>query len=587
MIKVKLIKRKKITPGNIPGFGNSSGYAPSSSTGSSAWSSFAEEAKHAQSAATLDEDSPVNDRFIRKDQDDTTPNSLTVKKDLTVEQNIMVGEDITVKNDANVGNDITVEKDSLIKGDSEIKGSQIIRENQTVKKNLTVEEIATFFDLLKSKEFLSGLNGGFGWQIDNKGNAELESLRVRSFMEIAELIVNRMEAIEGDQLLTEGDTIEECTLNDDGTYTLKLHEKWDGYFTAQHEHNVIKGIFNNITNQITGEGTTTIHGATYFTSWMNVLSVNSLSNTIRVSLYADDEVPAGRNFPPCEMMKIARWGNSGSAENEEYAMRQSCIELSSTGGRIIKYMNVTKPIVDAGNVAFCIGSCPEFLLSVNKDLKEGDNVAYFNKLLASQFINVEYQGRPQATPVFRGAWDAEETYYDGTELTDYDDYGRPVYERSVVEYWGLQWICNTAGTHTAPSLIGTAWTFYQGDTSLILEFDSDETSVWMDDPQITLSLTCRISTCDLTDSSLIRWDWTRESEHGGVIDASSDEIWNAAHSNVGNTMTLLKDDMNYSFGKAPDRLVYTVTATLLDAEGRPAQILGRRVLSSMEFQIKD
>ena len=28
--------------------------------------------------------------------------------------------------------------------------------------------------------------------------------------------------------------------------------------------------------------------------------------------------------------------------------------------------------------------------------------------------------------------------------------------------------------------------------------------------------------------------------------------------------------MNFSFGKAPEKLVYTITATLLDAEGKPA-----------------
>lgn len=420
-----------------------------------------------------------------------------------------------------------------------------------------------------SKEFLSDLFAGFGWQIDSRGNAEVESIRVRSYMEIAELIVNRLSAIEGDRLLTESDTIEECTLNDDGTYTLRLKEEWEGYFTAQYEHNVIKGIFNDITNKVGGKGTTKINNATYYTSWMNVLAVDAPANTIRVALYPDDETPAGRNFPPCPMMKIARWGNSGDSEDERYAQRQACIEMSSTNGRIMMYFHVTKPIVDKGNVAFCIGKCPEFLAGLNTDVKKGDIVGYFDKLIASQFIESDYQGNPNPTYIFRGAWDPEELYHDGSELTGYDEYGRKVYERSVVEYYGLQWLCSSKGTHTPPSFTGTAWTFYQGDATLLLQFDSDEASVWVDDPKITLTVLCRISSEDMTSNPSIRWDWTRRSFRDGVEDSAADALWNASHSNIGNSVSLVQADMNFAFGKAPERLTYTCTATLLDAEGRP------------------
>ena len=116
--------------------------------------------------------------------------------------------------------------------------------------------------------------------------------------------MNRLSALEGDQLFTESDTIESVSDLGNNCYGLKLRSKYKGYFTAQHVNNVLKGIVNNIATAAV-EGTE----ALYYTSWMRVNSVNAPGNYIEVSLYPDNEVPAGKNFPPCELMNIARWGN--------------------------------------------------------------------------------------------------------------------------------------------------------------------------------------------------------------------------------------------------------------------------------------
>jgi hypothetical protein len=80
--------------------------------------------------------------------------------------------------------------------------------------------------------------------------------------------------------------------------------------------------------------------ANYYTSWMRVNSVNAVKNYIEVTLYSDAEVPAGKNFPPCELMNIARYGN----QTDESL--QSCFYISSSEGRIVKLTGVTKPILD-------------------------------------------------------------------------------------------------------------------------------------------------------------------------------------------------------------------------------------------------
>ena len=170
----------------------------------------------------------------------------------------------------------------------------------TFQQGLTAIGLAIFKDGAHFGEFVKSLYAGKGAGIDAQGNAEVESLRVRSYFECLELIVNRLSAIEGDQLLTEADTIESVDDLGDGCFGLHLRSKWDGYFTAQAENNVLKGIINTLAQ---GSGK-------YYTAWFRVNSVNTANNYIEVTQYPDTEVPSGKNYPPCEMMKIARYGNA-------------------------------------------------------------------------------------------------------------------------------------------------------------------------------------------------------------------------------------------------------------------------------------
>ena len=195
----------------------------------------------------------------------------------------------------------------------------------TFKKGLTALGDAEF------GEFVEGLYAGKGGRIDVRGNAEVESLRVRTALEVLELIVNRLSAIEGDQVLTESDTvesIEELTDADssgNAVYRLHLKDKWDGYLTAQYENNVLKGIFNSLPAKAGGisdisasESRESDGGNAYFTTWMRILpdGVHAASghNWIDVVLYGDSSTPAGKNYPPCPMMRLARWGNCGDTE---------------------------------------------------------------------------------------------------------------------------------------------------------------------------------------------------------------------------------------------------------------------------------
>lgn len=289
-------------------------------------------------------------------------------------------------------------------------------------------------------EFIKGLYAGKGGAVDKDGNAEFESLRVRSYLQVMELIVNRLSALEGDQLLTEADTIESVEVLENGLYRLHLQEKWDGYFTAQAKNNVLKGIINTLAE---GSGE-------YYTSWMRVNEVDTAQNTIDVILYPDEETPANRNFPPCAMMKIARWGN----QTDE--MRQSCLYLSSTEGRIVKLVGVTKPIIDKTNYGACLGTVPEFLNDLSLPLREGRDYMYVPGVITTDMIRIDYQGKPIVEYVDRGTWSADETYYH-EELNPETG----IYETSDVWHNNGKWRCQKTGTKVEPSELTTDWALLQ------------------------------------------------------------------------------------------------------------------------------
>lgn len=217
---------------------------------------------------------------------------------------------------------------SLLAYASQDNGAYLSREHDdaamgliTFLKGLVSEGVAHLNQGAQFGGFVSGMATGKGAAIDGDGNAEVESIKVRSYMQVLELIVNRLSAFEGDQFFTESDTIEQVDDLGSGCYGLHLRSKYQGYFTAQHVNNVIKGMVNNLAT-----ATTSSTSASYYTSWMRINSVNAVQNYIEVTLYPDTEVPGGQNFPPCELMNIARFGN----QTDETL--QSCFYVSSTEG---------------------------------------------------------------------------------------------------------------------------------------------------------------------------------------------------------------------------------------------------------------
>lgn len=477
---------------------------------------------------------------------------LTRQKEVTDDKGNAVYEQITEKvkaGYADVANDLT--EDSPIRKQFLSRlVDDVAKGNITFEQAIRVAGISYMGGGAEFGEFIKSLYAGKGAGIDSKGNAEFESVRVRSYFECLELIINRLSAIEGDQLLTEADTIDSVDDLGDNCYGLHLRSKWDGYFTAQAVGNVLKGIINTLAS---GSGK-------YYTCWLRVNSVNTANNYIEVTAYRDEDTPAGKNYAPCEAMKIARWGNQTDTK------RQSCIYLSSTEGRIVRLTGVTKPIVEASNYGATFGTLPEFLREMDLPIVEGQDYVYARGLIVQDIIRIDYQGRPVSEVIDRGQWDATANYY--CEAIN-PDTGR--YEISDVWYMGCKWRCAKTGTKTAPAWNNTDWAMVEGNPQFTVEFADTDYIFDPDRFALTLTIIARLYNMDITDDILpADVQWTRYSEDAkGNERVASDNAWALKRANAGKSIDLTIADCDLN-GYMPRTLKFIATVTLRDGQGREA-----------------
>lgn len=477
---------------------------------------------------------------------------LTRQKETTDDKGNAVYEQITEKvkaGYADVANDLT--EDSPIRKQFLSRlVDDVAKGNITFEQAVRVAGVSYMGGGAEFGEFIKSLYAGKGAGIDAKGNAEFESVRVRSYFECLELIINRLSAIEGDQLLTEADTIDSVDDLGDNCYGLHLRSKWDGYFTAQAVGNVLKGIINTLAS---GSGK-------YYTCWLRVNSVNTANNYIEVTAYPDEDTPAGKNYAPCEAMKIARWGNQTDTK------RQSCIYLSSTEGRIVRLTGVTKPIVEASNYGATFGTLPEFLREMDLPIVEGQDYVYARGLIVQDIIRIDHQGRPVSDVIDRGQWDATANYY--CEAIN-PDTGR--YEISDVWYMGCKWRCAKTGTKTAPAWNNTDWAMVEGNPQFTVEFADTDYIFDPDRFALTLTIIARLYNMDITDDILpADVQWTRYSEDAkGNERVASDNAWALKRANAGKSIDLTIADCDLN-GYMPRVLKFIATVTLRDGQGREA-----------------
>lgn len=388
----------------------------------------ATEADHAKSAYDLDKDSPVNLRFLSKLVADVAKGHITFAEGLTSL------------------------KAALLRG-----GVQI-------------------------GEYVKGLFNGKGAAVDADGNAEFQSLSVRSWLKVQELIYNRLNAIEGETSFSDSGTIDRISLNSDGTINAEMRKRWDGDFTAFQPGDIVYGYINNLDKGDVKE---------FCQSWCWVKSIDRSANSLTLALYPDTETPAGANFAPTEGMIIARRGNNiapnaASFSNPDYSAfivrsgekyintRQRSFYISCDDGNIIELIGVNRPILERGNYGTVLGVIPQGLLSpeITEILNAEQPYLYARGIIVQDLIRIGYEGLPTPTANYRGKWSADiaadESKYYRTTPGMYD----------TVTWEGSLWQCVVTGTTDMPGDSSAAWVRMTGG--------DDGPRVWVINPSAQL-----------------------------------------------------------------------------------------------------
>lgn len=423
-------------------------------------------------------------------------------------------------------------------------------------KGLTAEDLSQFKKGAIFGEFIQGMLFGTGGRIDELGNAEFESITSRSSIIAKELITNRQTAIESNFVFTESGLVETVTeipaTTEDGnvTYDLKLQKRWDNDFTAFKENDVVLASINTLAEN-----------GKYYDMWLRVLSVNTVTNTITVVCYPDNECPSKKNYPPCELARLIRWGN---AVDED---RQSCWYISSSEGLLVWLDHVTKPIIDKTNYSLAMGKLPDALSFLFQDFptaNKRDGAFYAKWMMAASFQQIDYQGNPIYTTRDRGVWSlavaqGDNPYRNGDRTID------------TVYYLGCKWQCLEDKTTKPPIYSSTAWAFVEGNPYFTLEMLSSK--LWnfrLNDLMATnadgswkvfttLSVVGRLYNQDVTDS-MVNVVWTRDSG-----DPTTDNKWALSHANCGLSVDLTYEDLGGSAFKV-GTVVFRCEAQIKDGE---------------------
>lgn len=306
--------------------------------------------------------------------------------------------------------------------------------------------------------FIPGILTGSGGRIDERGNAEFESITSRSSIIAKELIVNRQTAMESNFVFSESGMVESVTEipaaeGGNVTYDLKLQKRWDNDFTAFKENDVVLASINTLAEN-----------GKYYDMWLRVLSVNTVTNTITVVCYPDNECPSKKNYPPCELARLIRWGNP------VYEDRQSCWYISSSEGLLVWLDHVTKPIIDKSNYSVAIGKLPDALhfIFANYPLADKRDGAFYAKYLAVQnIIRTDYEGNVKQDVVDRGKWSLDTAKGE-------NPYRCTTNEVHDVWHYGCRWRCLEDKTQKEPKYSSTGWAFVEGNPEFTIDVTSSE-----------------------------------------------------------------------------------------------------------------
>ena len=297
----------------------------------------------------------------------------------------------------------------------------------TFKGKMTFEDGAQFGD------YATGITG-IGGLIDKKGNAEMQSLKLRGFLEVPELRYNRVDITMGDTWFAPSAGIIESVDTEAKTITLKLEE---GEIGSPRVGDICMGIFHssessdNATEDYDdSKGNRRFAG--FATCYFRITEELD-TTTYKTFKYQLRPVSAAypKQYPPAPSMTFVGYG---SFSNEA---RQTSRYETRTYQRYLKGVSDWEFI--SSNIAAQYGDLSN--LSVFGIDMKGYS-AYLNNIYMSGVIHQFTPGGEEIPTINdRGKWLASETYNKNDE----------VYHNNA------KWRCLVDGTKSEPSTSSEAW----------------------------------------------------------------------------------------------------------------------------------
>ena len=430
-----------------------------------------------------------------------------------------------------------------------IKTAGIENDGNNITKGLT-----KLYDAIMSNGFKNSMTAGSGWQIDKNGNAQVESIEVRSYMRVLELVMNRLSAEESEFIFTESGTVETATLNEDGTYTLVMRKKTDKDITAFQVDDVLKGVVNDLAEP----GAV---GVKYYTSWVQVKEVNQTTNSIKVAVYADNDTPAKKNFPPCNLMVLHRWGNTTKEE------RQSCWYISSIEKRIVMLDGVTQPKLVESNYASFYGLPFDMGNFKGYTLEKKQPYLYVRGAFLQDVCFIDYLGKVVKQERYRGVWSQEVANSDDPYIVTQTTF-------DTVYHNNAKWQCNsTEGTKEEPSVGTTDWTkLSEGGkgsdgksaakayvTTNDIAIPTDANGIVTEDFQIGNTFSLKVDGKNCTDLQ-VTMDGTPATN---AFQAQLNQLWLTISSSKGAEFGLLAYTLHFTVTGVLDNVTYSDVVTIL------------------------
>lgn len=339
-------------------------------------------------------------------------------------------------------------------------------------KDDVVKGIISFEQVVKAKggvEFGEWLEGSNGAKIDEFGNGEVNRLKVRTSMEVNDLVINNINCVGGEFSFDVCGTIESIEENPAGGYWLTMERSDNQNVSSFRVGDIVYGYVFDLDNGKWGM------------SWMLVQGINAEDNILTVVLYPDSECPGGGNYPPEAGIVISHRGNNITAnsitfsnplysdfivesshfESGYYNTRQTTYFIDSNTGRILEMMGVSSPKLIAENYACVVGTLPDGLLSqysFSEKLINPHQPYFFGKgIVVQDIIHIDYKGIPIAHLLYRGDWSLATAQGD-------DPYVRTAIRCDYVSHNHCLWQCNANNTTDEPSEGNGSWSIMTEDT---------------------------------------------------------------------------------------------------------------------------